>query len=302
MRGSRRWSELVLAMIAVAGSVTHAAAKEPPPACTPPCQPSETCVGSSCMVPSGRPQAPAPAFPPPAQSAPPPALPPPAPGAPVAPIQPAPPPAYPAYPAYPAQPGYRPLPPPGAYDMPIKPMRQRRFLLLPYIGTHSYQSDAESSYFPGFRLGAMLGGRVNEDVSLNWEMTFDVSNIDTAPMAPSSSEYAFDFAFSPMGHFLAGPVELVVGPKLGVFWVHAEVHSATTYTSETHQGTGILGGLTVGTFMAVSTTTSLGVLLSAEVRKIEHACNVNVGEIALCNLSRDDAAKLVGVTAAALFR
>ena len=119
---------------------------------------------------------------------------------------------------------------------------------------------------------------------------------------PSSSEFAFDFAFSPMFHLPAGAAEIVLGPKLGVFWVHTDVHNDMTFNDEPHQGTGILGGISAGTFMAVSSTVSLGVLVSVEARKIEHACNVNAGEVALCNLARDSSATILGVTAAALFR
>ena len=289
MRTRRRCPALLLAMVAVIAGVTRAAAKESPsapPACTPPCQPGETCLGGTCMVPAGRPPAPPPAFPPPATSAPPPAYPPPA----------YPPPAYPPYAAY------RPLPPGGFYEAPLRPVRQRRFLVLPYIGTHSYQNATARDYFPGFRLGSLIGGRVNEQISLNWELTFDISNIDTPPAATSSSEFAFDFAFSPMFHLPAGAAEILLGPKLGVFWVHTDVHNDMTFNDESHQGTGILGGLTVGTFMAVSSTVSLGVLVSVEARKIEHACDVNAGEIALCDRARDSSATLVGLTAAALFR
>ena len=94
----------------------------------------------------------------------------------------------------------------------------------------------------------------------------------------------------------------MLGPKLGVFWANTDVHPTGVYTSESYQGTGILGGITAGTFMAVSSTVSLGVLLSGELRKIEHACTVNPGEIALCDLARDDSAASIGLTAAAIFR
>jgi len=173
---------------------------------------------------------------------------------------------------------------------------------VPYLGTHSYQSATARAYFPGFRFGTLIGGRVNEQLSLNWELTFDISNIDTAPAAPSSSEFAFDFAFSPLIHIPAGPAEILLGPKLGVFWVSTDVHQNASYTSQSHQGTGILGGITAGTFMAVSSTVSLGVLLSGEIRKLEHACTVNAGEVALCDLARDDSATIIGLTAAAIFR
>jgi len=300
-RGTQRWFGFLVAVVAVGGGATGAAAKETPPmasTCAPPCQPGETCVGGACMVPAARPNAPAPAFPPPPppMGAPPPAFPPPAP-TPGAPPPPGAPPVYAPYPAY------RPLPPAGFYEGPLKPAARRRFMALPYIGTHSYQSEANRAYFPGFRIGTLIGGRVNEQLSLNWELTFDISNIDRAPGAPtSSSEFAFDFAFSPLIHIPIGPAEILLGPKLGVFWVSTDIHQDTSYASQSHQGTGILGGITAGTFMAVSSTVSLGVLLSGELRKIEHACTVNAGEVALCDLARDGSAAIIGLTAAAIFR
>jgi len=296
-RGRQLWLGFLVTALAVVVNARSAAAKEPPPAaCTPPCQPGETCFGGACMVPAARPNPP-PAFPPP-PGAPPPAYPPsPPPGAP---------PPLGAPPVYAPAAGYRPpppMPPPvGFYEDAAKPVRTRRFMAVPYIGTHSYQSEANRAYFPGFRIGTLIGGRVTEQLSLNWELTFDISNIDTAPATPSSSEFAFDFAFSPMFHIPAGVAEFLVGPKLGVFWVHTDVRNNSSYTTESHQGTGILGGLTAGTFMNVSSTVALGFLLSGELRKVEHACTVNPGEIALCDLARDGSAAVAGLTAAAIFR
>jgi hypothetical protein len=293
-------SGLLLAMVVVATNATgssNASAKESPAGstiCSPACQPGATCIGGTCMIPAEAPPPP-PAFPPP--GAPPPGGPPPA-----YPQQPPPAPMYAPYP------GYRPVPQPmAAYAEPVKPTKMRRFLALPYIGTHSYQGGANAAYFPGFRIGTLIGGRITEQFSLNWELTFDVSNIDEPTPPPplvssSSSEFAFDFAFSPMLHFPAGPADFVLGPKLGVFWVHTDVRTDGSYSSTSHQGTGILGGLTVGTFMAVSPNTSLGVLVSGELRAVEHACDVNAGEVALCDLARDSAAKILGLTAAAMFR
>jgi hypothetical protein len=210
---------------------------------------------------------------------------------------------YPTYPSYRrAPPPPLPVPVPQAYDAPVPPTRMRRFMALPYIGTHSYQTDANRAYFPGLRIGTLIGGRINEMLSLNWELTFDISNIDEPVGAPDSSEFAFDFAFSPMVHFPAGPAEILLGPKLGVFWVSTDIHNNSTYTSESHQGTGVLGGITAGTFMAVSSSVSLGVLVSGELRKIEHSCTVAVDEIALCDLARSSAASIIGLTAAAIFR
>jgi hypothetical protein len=274
---------LLLATLAVLAGGTRVSAKEPPPApCAPACQAGETCVSGTCMVPTGR----ASEAPPP-----PPAFPPPPGGALATPV----PPPYPPYAVY--QP-----PPPGFYLPPPRSPRQRRFLILPYIGTHTYQSAANSAYFPGFRIGGLVGGRVSEVLSLNWELTLDVANVDNPPTTKSSSEFAFDFGFSPTIHLPAGAAELLLGPKLGVFWVHTDIHDPATYNSEGRQGTGILGGVNAGAFMSVSANVSLGLLLSFEFRKIEHGCAANADEIALCDLARDRAATVFGLTAAALFR
>ena len=302
-RGQRecaRWFSSLVAVLVVAAGATRAAATPAPATCTPACQPGETCIGGTCMVPA-RPSAPPPAFPTPpgpgtAPPGPAPAFPPPAMG---------PPPPAPMYPTYPS---YRRAPPtlppvPQAYDVPPPPTKLRRFMALPYIGTHSYQTDTTRAYFPGLRLGTLIGGRITETLSLNWELTFDISNIDEPAGSPSSSEFAFDFAFSPLVHIPAGPAEIVLGPKLGVFWVSTDVHDNTvSYSSVSHQGTGVVGGITAGTFMAVSGSVSLGVLLSGELRRIAHSCAVTDGEIALCDLARDSAASIIGLTAAAIFR
>jgi hypothetical protein len=298
MRGQRRWLGLLVAVVAVVGGATPAAAKEaPPPApsvCTPACQPGQTCVSGTCMIPAPPPP-PAPAPPPPPPVS-------------------APPPGYPSYPGYAPPPPYAPPPsyaphypppPPRAYEYsPLpRPPRQRRLLAMAAIGAHSYQNETASMYFPGLRIGGLIGARINDALSLNWELTLDISNVDEPPTAaayPSSnSELAFDVAISPLVHLPFGIAEFVLGPKLGFFWAHTD-DDYPNYGSRT--GTGLVGGINAGIFTQLGSVTSIGMLTSFEFRKIEHACDPSADSIALCDLARDTAAKVVSLSAAALFR
>ena len=78
-------------------------------------------------------------------------------------------------------------------------------------------------YDPGARVGTFLGGRINDLFSLNAELTFDFSNVHGVPANTNFSEFLFDFTFSPLVQIPVGPVEVVLGPKAGLFITHSEI-------------------------------------------------------------------------------
>jgi hypothetical protein len=319
--------------IAVVAGAARAEAAEPDPSapsvCAPPCPDGEICVGTSCVAPDARPTAPArprAATPPPPQApagsasttGPQPAGPPQPANAPPAPAPPSPayaPPPNPPPPGHAPPPGYPPpsyyYPPPqplGWYYLPPpappKPPRlKRRFLALPYFGVHTYQNRDASVYGPGVRLGSLIGGRLNDRLSLNADLTVDVSNID----GPAGSflgsarirEYSVALAFAPLLQVPARPLEIVVGPKAGLFVMDTEITSGGVSAATSQQG--MLFGIDTGVFLPVSATTSMGVLLTFEFRKPNDGCTA-FSQSGVCSAgSTSGLASIVGLTAAVLF-
>src|SRR5262249_45008825 len=151
---------------------------------------------------------------------------------------------YPAY-YYPPQPGRYPPPPPGYYYPPPQGVyaqpppvqhRKRRFLAMPYAGIHSYQSQDASNYDPGARVGALIGGRIGDIASLNGELSVNISNLHGIPSGTSYSQTNVIFAFSPLFQIPAGSVEVVLGPKAGIFVMETSVSSSGVSVSENVEG------------------------------------------------------------------
>ena len=321
----RRQASLLAVTLAALGA-TPAAATEPdlsgPSVCAPPCPDGEICVGTTCVAPNARPAAPArprpaPPLPPPAPAgsasttgpqpartpqagnAPPAPAPPPGSAPPPGPPPPgeAPPPGYPP-PAYyypPPQPlGWYYLPPPAP---PRPPRLKRIFLALPYFGVHTYQNREASAYGPGLRFGSLIGGRLNDRLSLNANVTVDVSNV--ASSGSGFREYAVALAFTPLLQIPARPLEIVVGPKAGLFVMDTEITTMGFTISASQQG--VLFGIDTGVFLPVSATTSMGVMLAFELRRANDPC-VGISQGGLCTSGNANGlASIVGMTAAVLF-
>ena len=317
-------------MVVAAGGA-RAAATEPdlsgPSVCAPPCRDGQTCVGQTCVDAATR----SPARPKPARPAPPPApapqpgyvpykpTPPPAPNTPA----PAPPPAYPPpapgyappggyYPPpagyYPPPPGYYPPPrgyaPPAYYYPPPRPPRPPRkkhgFLIAPYLGIHSYQQQDAFNLDPGLRVGAFAGGRLNDIASLNAEVKMDLTNASNVPSGTSFSEYALDFTFSPLFQLPAGSVEVVIGPKVGLFISRA--HQTDAASDLSIELTGLVLGGNAGLFVPVTPATSLGVLISLELKDVSSGCVRDSNQTQFCDSALSSTTmKVVGLTGVALF-
>jgi hypothetical protein len=94
-------------------------------------------------------------------------------------------------PAFVPPPGY-PQRPPASIDSTAAPQRtaavsaapagprtKRGFVLLPYLGLHSYQNQEAHAYRPGLRIGSFIGARVSERLSISGELTIDRARIDS---------------------------------------------------------------------------------------------------------------------------
>lgn len=259
----RLWLQaLIPAFIAIAGA-TRAAAAEPdrsgPSVCSQPCPEGQTCVGRACVVAGARPTTPSP--PPAATPSSPPGYAPPS-GY-------APPPAYappPGYLPYYSPPRYYPPPPP-----PRPPRLKRRFLALPYPGMHSYQDTNKGVYYdPGLRVGSLIGGRINDRMSLNADLTYDRANGNG--VLENLREDSFAFALSPLWQLPTGPVEIVFGPKAGLYMIQTERRTTPTGLIEESSEWGVTFGVNAGLFMPVSAAASIGILLGYELRTAHKVC------------------------------
>jgi hypothetical protein len=196
--------------------------------------------------------------------------------------------------------------------IPSPPSTRHGLLVLPYLGIHSYQNADMAGYSPGARFGTLLGGRVSHWLSLNGELTLDVSDIPHGSGASSlkeGSEYYVDLAFSPLVHLVRGPVELVAGPKVGFFRAETSFSGSSSGASgESTSLSGITAGFNAGAFVPVSGLVELGGLLSIEARDAREYCATPSGGAQTCT-SNDvfqsavvlHTATLVGATIAALF-
>jgi hypothetical protein len=186
------------------------------------------------------------------------------------------------------------------------------FLVLPYLGIHSYQNVDMADYAPGPRFGTLFGGRVSQWLSLNGELTVDVSYMPDSSSAGNlkeDSEYYLDLAFSPLAHLVRGPVELVAGPKVGAFRSKTSFSGSTSGVSgESSSLWGIAAGLNAGAFVPVGGVVEIGGLLSIEARDAREYCVTPSGGAQTCTTQEVyqsttvlHTATLVGATIAALF-
>jgi hypothetical protein len=170
-----------------------------------------------------------------------------------------------------------------------------------FTGANVFLGKTGEGLDPGFRLGTILGGRLNPQVSINGELTLDFLNPSNVPAGVDTSAAEIDFSFSPLLHVPAGGIELVVGPKLG-FWGGGATQTFAGQTTSFRFG-GVLAGLNGGLFFSLSPTTQIGGLLSLTVRKYNNNCSTQPGQSEVCDPDNllPDADKVLGITGALLF-
>jgi hypothetical protein len=179
------------------------------------------------------------------------------------------------------------------------PPAKHGFLAMFYLGGQHYFGDAGKNVDTGLRLGTILGGRLNPQISLNGEITLDVLNPKNVPPGADASGLDADFTFSPLFHLPNGNVEIVVGPKLG--WrAEAQNISGGGFSTSTSLD-GYTAGLNAGLFYALSPGASLGALLNFEARTHRESCVQLPGFPEVCTTMNQHAAdKVLGVTIAVL--
>jgi hypothetical protein len=287
--------------------------------CNPPCGPGQVCYQGICMVPApGTAPAATPDGPtgadaaaatraadspaaisqpspaagttgsPPQQAGPvpPPAgygyPPPPPPYGPPRPTYGAPPPAVysPPPPPYPARSyGYRPGPYRSRYSYPPR----RLFLATPYLGISSFRGETADlgHRSVGARAGAILGFRLHPAFSLNGELSLDVLNFRDVPSGQKMGGGAFAFSASPLFHVFAPTVELVFGPRIGV-WAEGITRKVNDLET-TFSANGFLMGLNGGLFFPVRRCLSIGGLVTLDTRLFSRTCTKNADGNDICS-------------------
>jgi hypothetical protein len=307
MRGLTKSSLAVMAAVAVVWDGDAAAAASTPE--------DQICIAGICMTPAaGTDSEPVPAANPPADAAPgatadaaPPAspaeVPPPAAVAPAAP-------APQALEAPAATATRAPLQPPPLRPPPAPPPSRlhagRRFMALPFFGAHSYRGASGKNHNVGVRLGSLLGARINQSVSLNGEVSFDLENPENEAGVDSSSSTA-KVALAPLLHSRSvdGSRQLVVGFKMGL-WANSFDVTMSGQTG-TGSSTGWLMGLNLGWLFDVGDVMALGLLAAYEIQTPLGACSRPPGGQRTCydsgapNTAKLETFRLASLSLAAMF-
>jgi hypothetical protein len=168
-------------------------------------------------------------------------------------------------------------------------------VLMPFIGIHSIQND-NSGTGPGLRVGGLVGARMSDQFSFNGEALFDLWNPSNVPAGASVSAYVIQVSAAPLFHLQASPIaEIVLGPKLGFFYDHADI---SAYGTDLNGGSeGFLVGANLGAFFRVSDALSLGALFNFDYLRAEWCSNNEGGS---CTPS-DDGLKVISFAGAAQF-
>lgn len=283
----RRWLALAAILVATGGASVDAQTAP---------------VEGAAPAQSGAPPAgyPPPGYPPPGSYPPPAYYPPPG-------YYPPPPSTYPP-PGYAPPPGYYPPPPgyaaPGAYPGVYAPPRRRSarmFQMIGYIGAHSIQGDGGAILGPGLRAGGLLGFRVNDNVTINGELTLDVMNAAHLPETDAYSEQDATIGLSPLVAFPAGTVEVAFGPKLAVWGAdYGQDFRARGQGKGTYTGYDL--GVNAAALAQVGRHIWLGGLASFDLRTYGHSCFSPRGGLERCtsyNLPSSD--KVLGLSALLMF-
>jgi hypothetical protein len=169
-------------------------------------------------------------------------------------------------------------------------------LFLPYLGFESHLGSHDEGLGPGVVLGALVGGRLNPMFSINLELTGNILNPKNDP-AGDITIFEGDLVLSPLVHVAVAPnLEIVVGPKIGVFGGSLQA------TGLKQTATGFAVGLNLGAFFAVAPAMSVGGFIALTVRDPHEVCTTSDFALDTCDSTSDFfARKVLAFNAALLF-
>jgi hypothetical protein len=202
---------------------------------------------------------------------------------------------YPAAGSYPPGPSVTRASPPA-----VERSGRRGFLAMPFVGIHAIEGSNGAHTDPGLRAGVLLGGRVGSMFSINGELNFDLVNVNDLPPGESFVSAKAVLSVSPLLHVHEGPLEMVLGPKLGLFGFAYSEAPAGGETASGH-GSGFAVGLNAGAFASVSRHMSVGGLISFESLSVRQSCFTPAGSAENCKANPGPADPVLGITGAMLF-
>lgn len=159
----------------------------------------------------------------------------------------------------------------------------RRLIVLPLVGVQQHMNGDSAAYFGAdLRVGGMVGWRITPAFSLEIELLFDRTR-PQPPLAPVDA-WTRELALLPLFHDCRDGVELIIGPKLGLWRNSDQVLSWRATLDDPEHGwtMGADAGLIVHTPLGLG----IGALVQMELRS---AWNVH------------DTEGILGFSAAVLF-
>jgi hypothetical protein len=172
---------------------------------------------------------------------------------------------------------------------------------MPFFGMHTVQGDGGKNFGPGPRIGILGGGYLREQVSLNAEVALDWTNPNVS--GADIKMFVGDLALSPLFHYRRPEIELVVGPKLGLFYGYAYIDSSF-FGGSTSTARGWTAGLNAAALFPISGSASAGLLFNYQARELTENC-VTAMNRKLCSSSANgaqfSATHFISITGAFLF-
>jgi hypothetical protein len=172
--------------------------------------------------------------------------------------------------------------------------------VLPFLGVHSFVGKQTDGYdrSVGLSTGALLGFRLSPVFSLAGQISFDALNFKDNQN--DASGFAFVVALVPQFHIVAPTFEIIVGPKIGL-WFEG-IDTTYNYQKSSDSASGLLVGVNAGMFFPVGRHLWLGGLLTFDVRSFTRICvNTNTVDETCSGSMLPDSLKLWGLAAAMLF-
>ena len=149
---------------------------------------------------------------------------------------------------------------------------------MPYIGFATPVGTTRDRYDTCLRIGSFLGWHLSRNFSINSELTLDFVNPNGASLEVSNVD--LDISLSPLFHLVVGHLDLVAGPKIGLF---EETESHTSNGESYNDGyTGVMFGGNVGVLAGIRKI-AVGALFSYTGRHYTSQCETVGGAVHGCN-------------------
>jgi hypothetical protein len=153
---------------------------------------------------------------------------------------------------------------------------------MPYLGLNIPVGKSGDDLGSGFRMGAIVGGHVIPELSLNGELSIDFMNPKNVPSGASVTEVIADIVFSPLVHFGSDQIEVFAGPRIGAFGMSGSFSYGGSSTDDSAQG--LAYGFNVGAAVPVGNM-AIGGLLVYTGRHATKVCSTLSGQSETCNSS-----------------